>query len=52
MAVPEAQADLNSQLEKLSDDVSEIEQTNEDGHVLGAQPDQKVDANLNNDAKI
>ena len=49
MAVPEAQADLNCQLEKLSDDVSEIEQTNEDDHVLGAQPDQKADANLNND---
>ena len=50
MAVPEAQADLNCQLEKLSDDVSEIEKTNEDGHVLGSQPDQKADANLNNEA--
>ena len=50
MAVSEAQADLNCQLEKLSDDVSEIEQTNEDGRVLGAQPDEKADANLNNDA--
>ena len=47
MALSKAKADLNCQLkENLSDDISKIEQTNED--VLGTQPDE-VDANLNTD---
>ena len=48
MALSKAKADLNCQLkENLSDDISKIEQTNED--VLGTQSDE-VDANLNIDA--
>ena len=47
MSLFKAQADLNCQ-EKLSDDISKIEQTNEDGGVLGTQPDE-INANLNTD---
>ena len=49
MAASEAQADLDCQPEKISDELSEIEGTNEDHHVLSPQTDHDVDTTLDSD---